>query len=132
MELIVGPAGTGKTTTLATAVAELEAQGRSVFGMALVIEHRHPRRPPGVVYDLSAGATVIVDEAGTAATPKLATLAQLADRHGWRIVLVGDPRQFSAVGRGGMFGHLVDTHTPTTPTSSSTTTTPPSTYSPKP
>jgi len=34
--------------------------------------------------------------------------ARLADRQGWRIVLVGDPRQFSAVGRGGMFGHLVD------------------------
>ena len=27
-----------------------------------------------------------------------------------RQVLVGDPRQFSAVGRGGMFAHLIDTH----------------------
>jgi ATP-dependent exoDNAse (exonuclease V) alpha subunit len=51
---------------------------------------------------------VIVDEAGTAATPKLAELARLADQHHWRIVLVGDPRQFSAVGRGGMFAHLVN------------------------
>ena len=52
---------------------------------------------------------MIVDEAGTASTPKLAELARLADQHQWRVVLVGDPRQFSAVGRGGMFGHLVDT-----------------------
>lgn len=43
------------------------------------------------------------------ATAKLAELAVLADTKGWRVVLVGDPQQFSAVGRGGMFGLLVDT-----------------------
>jgi hypothetical protein len=42
-------------------------------------------------------------------TVKLAELADLADAKGWRIALVGDPMQFSAVGRGGMFGLLVDT-----------------------
>ena len=42
-------------------------------------------------------------------TAKLAELARLADVRGWRIALVGDPLQFSAVGRGGMFGLLVDT-----------------------
>ncbi len=42
-------------------------------------------------------------------TAKLAELADLADVKGWRVVLVGDPLQFSAVGRGGMFGLLVDT-----------------------
>ena len=40
---------------------------------------------------------------------KLAELADLADLNGWRVALVGDPLQFSAVGRGGMFGMLVDT-----------------------
>lgn len=130
LELIVGPAGTGKTTTLASAVAHLQAEGRPVFGVAptaaaaevlatetgvvadtldkLLVEHRHPTRPPGTAYDLPAGTTVIIDEVGTAATPKLAELARLADRQGWRIVMVGDSRQFSAVGRGGMFAHLVD------------------------
>jgi ATP-dependent exoDNAse (exonuclease V) alpha subunit len=53
---------------------------------------------------------VIVDEAGTVSTPKLAALARLADDRAWRVVMVGDPRQFSAVGRGGMFAHLIDTH----------------------
>ncbi|MEX0666964.1 MAG: AAA family ATPase, partial [Acidimicrobiia bacterium] len=131
LELIVGPAGTGKTTALTSAVDHLEAQGRQAFGVAptaaaaevlatetgmaadtldkLLIEH-HQARPAGTAYDLPAGTTVIVDEAGTAATPKLAELARLADQKGWRIVLVGDPRQFSAVGRGGMFGHLADTY----------------------
>ncbi len=129
LELIVGPAGAGKTTTLATAVLNVTARGRMAFGVAptaaaaevlateagmradtldkLLIEHTHPTRPPQPGYDLPRGTTVIVDEAGTASTPKLAGLARLADQHQWRVVLVGDPRQFSAVGRGGMFGHLV-------------------------
>jgi conjugative relaxase-like TrwC/TraI family protein len=130
LEMIVGPAGAGKTTTLATAVARLFNRGQRVFGVAptaaaagvlatetgmtadtldkLLVEHGHPNRAPDPVYDLPAGTTVIVDEAGTADTPKLAELAHLADQHHWRVVLVGDPRQFAAVGRGGMFAHLVD------------------------
>ena len=128
--LVVGPAGTGKTTALAPAVAQLRAEGRPVFGVApsataaevlsdetglvadtldkLLIEHRL-NRPPDHRYDLPVGATVIVDEAGMLPTTKLAELADLADMKGWRIALVGDPLQFSAVGRGGMFGLLVDT-----------------------
>jgi ATP-dependent exoDNAse (exonuclease V) alpha subunit len=76
----------------------------------LLTEHSHPTRPPLPEYDLRAGTTVIVDEAATASTSKLAELARLADEHHWRVILVGDPRQFSAVGRGGMFAHLVDLH----------------------
>ena len=129
--LIVGPAGTGKTTALTPAVEQLRADGRAVFGVApsataadvltvetgvaadtvdkLLIEHRL-NRPPDHRYDLPVGATVLVDEAGMIPTQRLAELADLADVHGWRVVLVGDPLQFSAVGRGGMFGLLVDTY----------------------
>jgi ATP-dependent exoDNAse (exonuclease V) alpha subunit len=132
LELIVGPAGAGKTTMLAKAVLNLAVQGRRAFGVAptataaevlatdtnvradtldkLLTEHSHPSRPPDPVFDLAAGTTVIVDEAATASTPKLAQLFRLADRHYWRVILVGDPRQFSAVGRGGMFAQLVDIH----------------------
>ena len=128
--LIVGPAGTGKTTALAPAVEQIRSAGRVVFGVApsataadvlaqetglvadtldkLLIEHRLTR-PPGRRYDLPIGATVIVDEAGMMPTAKLAELANLADAKGWRIALIGDPMQFSAVGLGGMFGLLVDT-----------------------
>jgi hypothetical protein len=77
----------------------------------LLIEHRLAR-PPDHRYDLPVGATVIVDEAGMIPTDRLAELADLADVRGWRVVLVGDPQQFSAVGRGGMFGLLVDTYDP--------------------
>jgi ATP-dependent exoDNAse (exonuclease V) alpha subunit len=76
----------------------------------LLTEHHHPTRPPAFDYDLPAGTTLIDDEAATAATPKLAELARLADQNDWRIVLVGDPRQFSAVGRGGMFAHFVESY----------------------
>jgi conjugative relaxase-like TrwC/TraI family protein len=128
--LVVGPAGAGKTTALAPAVEQLRLDGRAVFGVApsaaaaevlavetgveadtvdkLLIEHNLSRRPDHR-FDLPAGATVIVDEAGMIPTAKLAELAALADQRSWRVVLVGDPLQFSAVGRGGMFGLTVDT-----------------------
>ena len=128
--LVVGPAGTGKTTALRPAVEHLRATGRAVFGVApsatgaevlseetgvaadtihkLLIEHTL-NRPPDHRYDLPVGATVIVDEAGMLPTEKLAEMAHLADTRGWRLALVGDPLQFSAVGRGGMFALMVDT-----------------------
>ncbi len=128
--LVVGPAGTGKTTAMRPAVAHLHAQGRACFGVApsaaaaevlavdtgidadtldkLIIEHRLDR-PARHRYDLPTGTTVVVDEAAMVPTPRLAELIDLADRRGWRLALVGDPMQFSAVGRSGMFGRLVDT-----------------------
>jgi conjugative relaxase-like TrwC/TraI family protein len=127
--LAVGPAGTGKTTALRPAVEQLRREGRVVFGVApsaaaaevlavdtgvdadtldkLLIEHRLDR-PPDHRYDLPTGSTVLVDEAAMVSTPKLAELFDLAEEREWRLVLVGDPMQFSAVGRSGMFGHLVD------------------------
>jgi conjugative relaxase-like TrwC/TraI family protein len=128
--LVVGPAGTGKTTAMRPAVARLQADGRRCFGVApsaaaaevlavdtaidadtldkLLIEHRLDR-PPQHRYDLPAGTTVVVDETAMVPTPRLAELIDLADQRGWRLALVGDPMQFAAVGRSGMFGHLVDT-----------------------
>ncbi|HUP86211.1 MAG TPA: MobF family relaxase [Acidimicrobiales bacterium] len=131
--VVVGPAGTGKTTMLRAAVESLDAEGRRAFGLApsaaaaevlgeetgiasdtvdkLVVEYSKPGQPPDPRYFLPAGTTVIVDEAGMLSTPKLAELAGLADYLDWRVVLVGDPLQFSAVGRGGMFQHLIE-HAP--------------------
>ncbi|MDE0804055.1 MAG: relaxase domain-containing protein [Acidimicrobiales bacterium] len=127
--LAVGPAGTGKTTALRPGIEQLRREGRAVFGVApsaaaaevlavdtgvdadtldkLLIEHCL-KRPPDHRYDLPAGSTVVVDESGMVSTPKLAELFDLAEEQDWRLVLVGDPMQFSAVGRSGMFGHLVD------------------------
>jgi hypothetical protein len=128
--VVVGPAGTGKTTALAPAVAYLDEMNVAVFAVApsavaaqvlasetgvradtidkFLFEYRHGDGPrPGFV--LPAGGVLLVDEAGMASTSQLAEIAALAQDQRWRVRLVGDPLQFSAVGRGGMFAMLTDT-----------------------
>lgn len=128
--LIVGPAGAGKTTALRRAAEDLARHGRPVFGVAptaraakvlhdetgaaadtvakLLHEWRSGQpRPP---YRLGAGTTVVVDESGMVGTDSLDQLVSLAGTQGWRLVLVGDPRQLHAVGRGGMFDELCYTN----------------------
>jgi conjugative relaxase-like TrwC/TraI family protein len=129
--LVVGPAGTGKTTTLRAAVTDLHQQERVVFGVApsakaarvleretgvpsdtlakLCHDWQRSDRPPAPRYRLPAGATVVVDEAGMLPTPALAHLTTLATTQGWRLALIGDPHQLQAVGRGGLFGELCQT-----------------------
>lgn len=125
--LVVGPAGSGKTRTLAAAVGALRRQGRPVVGLApsgkaadvLAGEAGCPavtlakllhdlvgqaRRPVG----LPAGTTVLLDEAGMASTDDLDRLVALARRERWRLVCVGDPDQLPAVGRGGVFASWCD------------------------
>ncbi len=128
LTLIVGPAGAGKTTMLCAAVDDLHGQGRMVFGVSatakaartleretgmacdtvakLVHEWTQPDRPAETPWRLAAGTTLIVDEAGMLGTGNLHQLIELANRQRWRLVLVGDPRQLQAVGRGGMFNEL--------------------------
>jgi conjugative relaxase-like TrwC/TraI family protein len=129
--LVVGPAGTGKTTTLARAVQDLDDWGRPVFGVAptakaarvlagetgletatvakLLHEWTRTDRDPLDGYRLAAGTTLIVDEAGMIGTGSLHQLVRLAERERWRLVLVGDPHQLQAVGRGGLFAELCTT-----------------------
>ncbi|MGD9750934.1 MAG: MobF family relaxase [Acidimicrobiia bacterium] len=131
--VVVGPAGAGKTTALRPGIDSLTRQGRPVFAVAptataaavlaeetgvaadtidkLLVEHHRPDGPTAR-YRLPRGGTLLVDEAAMVATPTLAELARLADRQGWRVVLVGDPLQFLPVGRAGMFDWLVE-HGPT-------------------
>jgi hypothetical protein len=81
--LVVGPAGTGKTTSLRAAVDDLTRQRRLVFGVApsakaarvletgtgvradtlakLLHEWERRDRRPGPRYQLPAGATILVD-----------------------------------------------------------------------
>jgi conjugative relaxase-like TrwC/TraI family protein len=132
--IVVGPAGTGKTHTTTRAIDVMRSQGRPVVGLApsgkaadvLALEascptdtlpgfltrHRQVRSP------WPSGTTVILDEAGMAATADLARLVELVQANRWRLVVVGDPEQLPAVGRGGVFAHWSDTldhHTLDTP-----------------
>ncbi len=126
--LVVGPAGAGKTRMLTTAGHDLLQHNRVVFAVAptakaartverdtgipadtvakLLHEHQRTDRPPLPDYQLPAGATLIVDEAGMLSTPALHQVVTLADQNGWRLALVGDPRQLQGVGRGGLFAEL--------------------------
>jgi conjugative relaxase-like TrwC/TraI family protein len=129
--LVVGPAGAGKTTMLRAAIDDLTADGRAVFGVApsakaarvleretgvpadtlakLLHERHRDDRPPLPRYQLPAGTTVLVDEAGMVSTPALARLVTRATEMQWRLALVGDPYQLQAVGRGGLFHELCTT-----------------------
>ena len=126
--LVVGPAGAGKTRMLTAAAADLHQHGRDVFGVAptakaartlerdtgirsdtvakLLHEWQRTDRPPLAEFQLPAGTTLIVDEAGMLSTPALHQIVNLADRNAWRLALVGDPRQLQGVGRGGLLAEL--------------------------
>ncbi len=123
--VVVGPAGTGKTKATAYGVDVLRAHGRPVVGLApsgkaadmLATEAGCPTdtlagflaRHQGGATPWPADTTVILDEAGMAATDDLARLVDLVRRNEWRIVAIGDPAQLPAVGRGGVFAHWCET-----------------------
>jgi conjugative relaxase-like TrwC/TraI family protein len=124
--LVVGPAGAGKTTAVATAIGHIADAGRPVIGLApsgkaadvlgldagcptatvasFLLQHAGP--DPKL---WPAGTTVVLDEAGMTATTDLARLVDLVQTRHWRLVAIGDPAQLPAVGRGGVFAHWCDT-----------------------
>lgn len=125
LDLLVGPAGTGKTTTMrALAAGWTAAYGRgSVVGMApsaaaakvlaedlgircdntakWIYDHHRGRA------DFAPGQLVIVDEATLASTRALDTITSRAAQVGAKVVLVGDPAQLQSVDAGGAFAMLV-------------------------
>ncbi|MFT4081388.1 MAG: MobF family relaxase [Nocardioides sp.] len=125
LDLLVGPAGTGKTTALrALHRAWTAAHGKdSVIGLApsaaaaevlgdsldvraentakFLYEHRKGR------WNLHAGQLVFIDEASLAGTLALDKITTHAAQVGAKVVLVGDWAQLSAVETGGAFGMLV-------------------------
>lgn len=124
LALVVGPPGTGKTAVLEAAVAELGREGRPVLlsavshqarqemeaatgHSALTLEALRQRVTRGDLVT-PPRTTVIVDEASMVPTPDLAWLAHWTTEAGHRVALVGDPRQLSAVGRGGAFSDLTE------------------------
>ena len=122
VDILVGPAGTGKTTTLGALRTAWEAEnGRgSVVGLApsaaatqvlgddlgiptentakWIDAHTHNG------WALKAGQLMIVDEASLAGTFTLDTLAAHASQVRAKLLLVGDWAQLSAVESGGAFG----------------------------
>ncbi|MFC7876721.1 MobF family relaxase [Isoptericola sp. NPDC057391] len=125
LDVLVGPAGTGKTTAIcALSAGWIAAHGRgSVVGMApsaaaaqvlaadlgipcdntakWIYDHRRGRA------DFAPDQLIIVDEATLASTRDLDTIASRAAQVGAKVVLVGDPAQLQSVDAGGAFAMLV-------------------------
>lgn len=121
--VVVGKAGAGKTFALdacraawatdhvpvmgaalaARAAAELQAgSGIPATTLArLLADIEDPRSRP------EPGSVMVVDEAGMVGTRQLHRLMAAAENYGWRLVLVGDPRQLPEIDAGGAFAHLV-------------------------
>ncbi|WP_281274846.1 MobF family relaxase [Georgenia muralis] len=124
LDVLVGPAGTGKSTAMAAlagAWTAVHGPG-SVVGMApsaaaaqvlaediglgcdntakWVYDHARGRA------DFCPGELVILDEATLASTRTLETIATRAAEAGAKVVLVGDPAQLQSVDAGGAFNML--------------------------
>ena len=116
--VIVGPAGTGKTTMLAKVVAAVgsdnvlavapTATAAATLGVAIgaasntlayILEHQTGLPEDGLI---------IIDEATQASTRDLAHLAGLASATQSRLVMVGDPAQQTSINLGGMYETLAD------------------------
>ena len=125
IDVLVGPAGAGKTTALASLRAAWEhehgegsvvglapsATAAAVLGEDLNIGTENTARwlalhdHAGVAFQ--AGQLVIVDEASLAGTFTLDRIAGLAAHAGAKVLLVGDWAQLQAVDAGGAFTMLV-------------------------
>lgn len=125
LDLLVGPAGTGKSTAMAALAGAWTARHGpgSVVGMApsaaaaqvlaedlgitcdntakWVHDHRRGKA------DFRPGQIVILDEATLASTRTLEAIATPAAEVGAKVVLVGDPAQLQSVDAGGAFSMLV-------------------------
>ncbi|WP_380169792.1 MobF family relaxase [Jannaschia sp. R86511] len=116
----IGPAGTGKTTSMRLLVDAAALAGSRVVALApsakaaevLATEldvpadtlHKllHTLTTQGEdAVDVRAGDIVLVDEAGMAGTLRLDRLVDLAERRGAVVRLLGDPQQLAAVESGG-------------------------------
>ncbi len=143
LAVAVGPAGTGKTTSMKLVCDLWTDQGRSVIGLApsaatsKVLEgdigtdchtidslthawqiageagYTGSDRAGQLPVAINHGDMLLVDEAGMASTSRMADLVDIARVTGAVIRMVGDPAQLDAVETGGMFRTL--TRSPGTP-----------------
>jgi conjugative relaxase-like TrwC/TraI family protein len=126
VDVIVGVAGSGKTTALDVASRALEASGHQVVGTATSGQaartlgraaHLPAATVRSLLWRLDHGqvtldrqTVVVIDEASMTADLDLARLLLCAERAGAKLVIVGDHRQLAPVGPGGALQAVLDRH----------------------
>ena len=126
VDVVVGVAGSGKTTALDAASRALEAAGYRVFGTATSGQAartlgREAAVPAATIRSLlwrldhgqvtlDPQTVVVLDEAAMTADVDLARLLLCAERACSKVVLVGDPRQLTPVGPGGALQAVLERH----------------------
>ena len=131
LDILVGPAGTGKTTTMGAVAQAWSDAGGQVLGVSiaenatrvlaghagiqavnaakLIFEHtqRAPHRRGERwwqdTYAIRPGALVILDEAGMASRQTIDALAAICAQTDAKLLLVGDPEQLPSPDAGGTF-----------------------------
>ena len=119
VEIITGPAGSGKTRALATAVASWTSTGVDVHGVAVAaITADGLRAATGASstslarllshpeQHLPTDGVLLLHEAGMVGTRQLAGVIELTRRMRCKLVLVGDPAQLPEMEAGGLFAAL--------------------------
>src|SRR4051794_39165379 len=114
--VIVGPAGTGKTTAIAAAREAWQAPGVPVQGCATARKAAHHLgRTAGMQATsvaalllqsrpLEPGTVLVIDEASMLGTRACAELLERIDAARGKLVIAGDTSQLAAIEAGGMFG----------------------------
>jgi conjugative relaxase-like TrwC/TraI family protein len=116
--VVVGAAGSGKTTALAAAREAWEATGFPVRGSAVARKAAHKLRQTAGIdatsvaallrrsRPLEPGTMLVVDEASMLGTRAFAELVMRVDAARGKLVVVGDTHQLPAIEAGGMLGAL--------------------------
>lgn len=126
LALIVGYAGSGKSTTLAVAKEAWEAQGYRVQGAALsgiAAENLEgssaiaSRTLASLEYgwsrgrdQLSASDVLVIDEAGLVGSRQMQRILDHAEKAGAKVVAVGDAQQLQSIEAGAAFRTLTTEH----------------------
>src|SRR5215207_10198518 len=132
VQLVIAPAGAGKTTALKALADAWTAGGGHILGLApsaaaeaqladatgiiadtlarlsWAIQHHQPL--PHWAGRIGPRTLLLIDEAGMADTLTLDTAIRYTLHHGGRVCLVGDDQQLAAIGAGGILTDLQNTY----------------------